>query len=218
LRKYRPPSRQRWTWPSPCGFRSQTMLNLPGSGYAKRSPASFCPVCATFWSRKTGASGSRRRKTLPLHPANRMRPNKARVAGRRRPRLRNAGLYTRSGVAAAHARSARPLPAPRCPATINRGTMQHRGAVLLTGAIGVGAAVFGGRFGYQPTTGLQLMAMVFGLLVLVLVLGWVTVVATQTLRRRPGCGGRLADGGGEFRRMCRGPGCRESDREPTAPC
>jgi len=197
------------------------MLNLPGSGYAKRSPASFCPVCATLWSRKTGTSGSRRPQrpnTLPLHPSNRMRPNKARAVGRRRPRLRNAGPYTRGGVAAAHARSARPLPASRCPATINRGTRQHRWAVLLTGAIGVGAAVFGGRFGYQPTAGLQLMAMVFGLLVLVLVLGWVTVVATQTLRRRPGCGGRLADGGGEFRQMCRGPGCRASDRGPTVPC
>ena len=155
------------------------------SGHAKRSPASFCPVCATLWSRNMGTGGSRRPETPSLHAANRMRPNKARAASRPRFRLRNVGSCTSRRVAAAYARSASPLPGTRCPAVIYRGTIQHRWAVLLTGAIGVGAAVSGGRFAYQPTAGLQLMAMVFGLLVLVLVLGWVTVVATQALRRRP---------------------------------
>ena len=78
-----------------------------------------------------------------------------------------------------------PGAATRCPAVIYRGTMQHRWTVLLTGAIGVGAAVSGGRFAYQPTAGLQLMAMVFGR-ALILGLGWVTAVSRmQALRRTP---------------------------------
>jgi hypothetical protein len=174
------------TWPSRMWISlSEALLTFPGSGHAKRSRGSFCPVCATLWSRRMGTGGSRRPQTLSLPPAIRTRPNKARAVRRRPFRFRNVGSCTNSRVAAAYPQCARPLPATRCPAVINLGTMQHRWAVLLTGAIGVGAAVFGGRFAYQPTAGLQFMAVVFGLLVVVLVLSWVTVVATQTLRRRP---------------------------------